>query len=101
MHELLQLRTSCSYLHLQYEKRADSMTSQLAVKIDTGTGNNSTKQRVLLYFGEHAREIISPETALQMVRYLCLTSDTPEQLRPAIKRVLEFNTIVSGVTGCT
>lgn len=39
-------------------------------------GGKSVKERVLVFYGEHARELISPETAVEFLRLLCTSAPT-------------------------
>jgi hypothetical protein len=48
----------------------------IGTDVHNNADESSEKRRVMMLFGEHARELISPETALQMGRDLCTQSNT-------------------------
>ena len=61
---------------------------QFAVITDFATGEPETKPNILLVFGEHAREIISSDTALWLARTLTGTAPaprTPRQLNHTLR----------------
>ena len=58
---------------------------------DVKTSSSSPPpNRAMLLFGEHARELISPETALRMAQDLCGNNEATKQLA---RRVLQTNVI--------
>jgi len=71
----------------------------VSVRISKASTQNEKKMRVLMYFGEHARELISPETALRFTQMLCdvhptghTTPDNEAAVR--ISKVLDKSDIV-------
>ena len=57
---------------------------------DDSSTSITSMNRAMILFGEHARELISPETALQMARDLCGKNEATRELA---KKVLENNVI--------
>lgn len=60
---------------------------------------NSKKNRFFLLFGEHARELVSPESALHFLETLCGKTELAQRQKELIQRTLvnsEFRMIVNG-----
>ena len=58
------------------------------VEISSG---GSGKENIVLFFGEHARELISPETGLRFFQYLC---GNEKSTRAKAKKLLETVNVV-------
>jgi len=72
--ELRELASTCN--HMEFTELTRGATTLPRVHFDAlGT----PKHKVLLYFGEHARELISTEAALHMAKRLCSNSDEQAQ----------------------
>eukprot|EP00933_Yihiella_yeosuensis_P021071 TRINITY_DN1676_c0_g1_i1.p1 TRINITY_DN1676_c0_g1~~TRINITY_DN1676_c0_g1_i1.p1 ORF type:complete len:407 (+),score=87.14 TRINITY_DN1676_c0_g1_i1:107-1327(+) len=76
--ELKSLAGSCEGAHFNMKTVSKTATSR-SVDIDHVTikskGGKAKKNKVFLLFGEHARELISAESALHFIKLLCSGSD--------------------------
>lgn len=92
--ELRRLADSCPGLTLQSGSDSERGIDVVTIR---APGASPTNKNFFL-FGEHARELISPESGLHLVKSLCGETDLAEQA----KRVLqdsEFQIVVNGNPG--
>ena len=59
-------------------------------------GHDSAKEKVFFLFGEHARELISPETAIGLLEELCASDSTKNFLTTEALKVAQFRIIPNG-----
>mmetsp|Transcript_3308 Transcript_3308/g.7747 ORF Transcript_3308/g.7747 Transcript_3308/m.7747 type:complete len:406 (+) Transcript_3308:53-1270(+) len=65
--ELNEMASSCPHMKMSQLKRGNMTINIAHFKKDDGR----KKMKVLVYFGEHARELVSPESALNLAGHLC------------------------------
>ena len=87
------------YIHAAVERLKATCAVPIYVKshssgidvVDIGNNEDSSKQRIFYLFGEHARELVSPETALELMNDLCShspTTATKSALSQSIFRII-------------
>mmetsp|Transcript_31588 Transcript_31588/g.61033 ORF Transcript_31588/g.61033 Transcript_31588/m.61033 type:complete len:379 (+) Transcript_31588:1-1137(+) len=82
--ELESLSSRCS--HMEISNLSTGKTTMKVVNFGASIGGPK-KMKVLLYFGEHSREMISPESALDFARHLCYEKeDTAEQAKSLLMK---------------
>lgn len=95
--EMAVLSSTCSGAKLSlstrtYELEANQPSVELdVVRISDGSSMRS-KQKAFFVFGEHARELISPESALQLLRLLCGGGDSSDS--ELVQQALQHTTFV-------
>jgi len=83
--EIQNLASSCSGATLslsQESKMNDGADAGQQVSLDVvrvSKDGGGSKKKAMFVFGEHARELISPESGLQMLKTLCGKGEGPEQ----------------------
>merc|ERR1719428_1309955 len=96
-HELKQLATHCPGMSLRTESRG-SLLSAGSTDIDVITFKSKSSKphnRMFMLFGEHARELISPETGLHFIKTLCGETDLSSRAADALADT-EFQIIING-----
>lgn len=73
--QLLSLSSNCPGVQFEMSSRSASTDVQLDV-IHVSQGSTDGKKKAFFVFGEHARELISPETALVLLKNLCGQGDS-------------------------
>jgi hypothetical protein len=102
IHEKLTSLVSSGCTGLTMETRSKSDGSGYDVSVDVVTINRNPdqpkKNKFFVLFGEHARELISPESALHFVESLCGQhgDDMDEAKIDGVLRDSEFQVIVNG-----
>lgn len=106
IHSLLtNLVSSCDGLSMYSKgpdnsKSATDLNSDISIDVFTYKKPGTTpNNRAFLLFGEHARELISSESALHLIQTLCLESDYAMTNRDKIQNTTqntEFRIIVNG-----
>lgn len=85
--QLSSLQETCKSFTVKEVGKGRTLTS---VHFNEGSG----KMKVLVFFGEHARELISAETALHMIRCICGACENPsahlKSLAAAVKQGTEL-----------
>jgi len=96
-HELKQLAAHCPGMSLRTESRG-SLLSAGSTDIDVITiksKSSTPHNRMFMLFGEHARELISPETGLHFIKTLCGETDLSSRAQNALADT-EFQIVVNG-----
>lgn len=62
-------------------------------------GNHENTQKNFILFGEHARELISPETGINFIETLCGSSYTDGINAPALLEKHSFNIVLNANPG--
>lgn len=88
LHEDLQkLVSDCKSGHATLETRDSGGIGLDVVTIKGSSSETSAKQKAMFVFGEHAREVVTTESAVHFARSICgLGSIPPEQARAALAR---------------
>lgn len=103
--EASSLASSCTGLTISAE--ADGAASVPVARLAplSGEGGQRRELKVLMVFGEHARELISPETGLAWLRKLCSAEGTKLRQQTSFVMVLNANpagrAMVEGGEYCT
>jgi len=93
--ELRRLAGSCQGLSVE-TKSASTSESNVDVDIVTVKKPGSTpKNKMYFLFGEHARELISPESGIYFLKSLCGETDTSESLQGVLDDT-EFRVVLNG-----
>jgi len=77
--EFKALTKNCPHLKIETKKGAKTSLTSISISKPDKAPNEALseeKLKVLMFFGEHAREIISPETALRFTQMLCQHTPT-------------------------
>jgi len=95
--ELDNLSRDCPGVQFEFttqtaKNRKDEDVTLDVVRISQGPSEG--KQKAFFVFGEHARELISPETGLSLVRTLCGQGDPTQGGQDLVARVLGNTTFV-------
>jgi len=93
--ELDQLSRDCPGIQFEFTTESAKNSNLDDVTLDVvriSQGPSDGKQKAFFVFGEHARELISPETGLSLVRTLCGQGDPGNQ--DLVARVLGNTTFV-------
>eukprot|EP00746_Dinoflagellata_sp_MGD_P003213 gnl/MRDRNA2_/MRDRNA2_106236_c0_seq1.p1 gnl/MRDRNA2_/MRDRNA2_106236_c0~~gnl/MRDRNA2_/MRDRNA2_106236_c0_seq1.p1 ORF type:complete len:463 (+),score=93.44 gnl/MRDRNA2_/MRDRNA2_106236_c0_seq1:164-1552(+) len=93
--ELDELSRDCAGVQFEFTTQSLKNRNDEDVTLDVvriSQGSSEGKQKAFFVFGEHARELISPETGLSFVRTLCGQGDPGNQ--DQVARVLGNTTFV-------
>lgn len=93
--ELDNLSRDCAGVQFDFTTESAKNSNDEEVKLDVvriSQGSSDGKKKAFFVFGEHARELISPETGLSFVRTLCGQGDPSNQ--DLVARVLGNTTFV-------
>lgn len=93
--ELDELSRDCAGVQFEFTTQSAKNRNDEDVTLDVvriSQGSSEGKQKAFFVFGEHARELISPETGLSFVRTLCGQGDPTNQ--DQVARVLGNTTFV-------
>mmetsp|Transcript_69721 Transcript_69721/g.109057 ORF Transcript_69721/g.109057 Transcript_69721/m.109057 type:complete len:411 (+) Transcript_69721:50-1282(+) len=83
------LAKSCSGLTVRSETEGEA--SLPVARLSTRSSSDKSTTHVLMVFGEHARELISPETGLGFLRWLCSSEASQLRSRTSFELVLNAN----------
>jgi hypothetical protein len=101
--EAAALTSSCSGLTLDSE--VDGAATLPVARVASVSSDNAQPLKVLMVFGEHARELISPETGLAFLKWLCTDDASQVRKRATFVMVLNANpqgrSLVEGGEYCT
>eukprot|EP00916_Digyalum_oweni_P022909 GHVL01037981.1.p1 GENE.GHVL01037981.1~~GHVL01037981.1.p1 ORF type:complete len:350 (+),score=50.58 GHVL01037981.1:126-1175(+) len=90
--ELIELSKKCPHLSVNSQKKKTGPGNDVTLDFVSIKGKSSSpKNRVFFLFGEHARELISSESALDLVKTFC--GSNPDQQEFA-KKALEHSEIL-------
>lgn len=93
--ELQKLAGDCPGVQMELSTRSAPTTQGTDAQLDVvriSQGGSEGKKKALFVFGEHARELISPESGMSLVRSLCgKGGDTDQDL---VKKVLGETTFI-------
>jgi len=89
--ELVALATRCPIMKLETRKAEDRDIDVVTIK---GQGSEPINRNFLL-FGEHARELISPESGLHFIKTLCGEAGNKERVASILKDS-EFQIVTNG-----
>ena len=93
IHEkILQHEKSC---HVPIKVKSKSCGNDCVIDI-VDIGHSGAKEKVFLLFGEHARELVSPETAIGLIEALCSESDGGIFLKSEALKVAQYRIIPNG-----
>lgn len=95
--EVKQLVTNCPGMSFRTESKG-SLLSAGSTDIDVITFKSKSSKphnRMFVLFGEHARELISPETGLHFIKTLCGKTDLASRAQDALADT-EFQIVVNG-----
>jgi hypothetical protein len=92
--ELVGLASRCPVMKLETRKAEDRDIDVVTIK---GNGAEPVNRNFLL-FGEHARELISPESGLHFIKTLCGETGNKERVATILKDN-EFQLVVNGNPG--
>lgn len=89
--ELIELSSRCPGMHLESKMAEDRSIDVVTIK----AANSKPVNKNFLLFGEHARELISPESALHFVKTLCGEVGDKERTASVLQDS-EFQIVVNG-----
>jgi hypothetical protein len=91
------LKTSCAVPFTVSSHACGNGGDCIIDVVDIGDNSGGNKRKVFYLFGEHARELVSPETALQLMKDLC--SPNPTMATKAALQESVFRIIPNGNPG--
>jgi len=94
--ELTELSKRCPGMSLRtIEKTADNGDVRQVDVVDIKSTGDAPANKNFLLFGEHSRELISPESGLHFIQTLCGENDLKEQAQAA-RQDNDFEIVVNG-----
>jgi len=97
--ELKRLAPRCPGMSFRTESRGSLIGSSANIDvISIKSKSSKPHNRMFLLFGEHARELISPETGLHFIKTLCGETDLSSRAADALADT-EFQIIINGNPG--
>jgi hypothetical protein len=85
--DLQKLVTDCKSGHATVETRESGGVGLDVVTIKGASSDSSPKQKAMFVFGEHAREVVTTESAVHFARSICgLGSIPPDQAKAALAK---------------
>jgi hypothetical protein len=87
--EFIQTQTKEKSKNLKSNSESESQTKELIYYSISGPNPHSNQQKAYMIFGEHSRELISPEQGLYLIQVLCGVKGSDVYTKETIQAILQ------------